>query len=120
MSDTYQLGSKADTMVDLGTAPRAEFQSYGKTIEVNHGLKGVGFPVVTWRWEELAIPERDDLVRDLREWRPIERFIRTQLPDGSWAVFHCLQHPPESGRLSTRKRKIVDFSLRFTHCIRVE
>lgn len=121
MAYQFQYGVTAETMVNLNTlvraAPLAGYRPFATTKGLGDGkTKGQGFPVVTWHWAFLTVDERDELVGDMGDDLSVERFIRTRLPDNTWATFQCLQHRP-TGEENLQVGKVIGFDLEFTHCV---
>jgi hypothetical protein len=82
-------------------------------------LKGVGFPIVTWHWAFVTVAERDVFI-DLLDEGALSgpAFIRTRLPDNTWATFECVMNMP-TGEENLSVGKILGFDIQFTHCIMI-
>ncbi len=102
----------------IRAAPQAGYRPYAFTILLGDGtLRGQGFPIVTWHWAFVTVAERDvfmDLLDEAALSGPA--FIRTRLPDNSWATFDCIMNAP-TGEENLSVGKIIGFDVEFTHCI---
>jgi hypothetical protein len=121
MALDFQIGNTEETMVDIYTltraAPHAGYRPYSTVIRLGDGTQqGNGFPIVTWHWASVTVAERDALIGDLGDDLSAARFIRTRLPDNSFATFECIMHRP-TGEEDLQAGKILSFDIEFTHCV---
>jgi hypothetical protein len=117
----FKIGTTEGGMVDIYTlanaAPHAGYRPYSQVLRTAAGTqKGVGFPLVTWHWDVITVAERDELIGDLGDDLSAARFIRTRLPDNTFATFECIMHRP-TGEEDLQAGRILDFDIEFTHCI---
>ena len=86
---TYKIGTSAATLTELSSLtvplkdPRATYQPYSQQIRLGSGkIRGIGFPVVSWRWGFLTQSQRDQL-REYVENASEELYIETEFVDNS-------------------------------------
>lgn len=119
----YMIGATEGTMellpiAGIRAAPQAGYRPYAGTITLGDGtLRGQGYPIVTWHYAFVTVAERD-VFFDLLDEGALsgEAFIRTRLPDSTWATFQCVMNMP-TGEENLQVGKILGFDVEFTHCI---
>jgi len=123
MSYEYSLGPTVDDLellpaAGIRAAPQAGYRPYAFTVQLGDGtLRGQGFPIVTWHWSFITVAERDVFIAFLDAGALSgPAFIRTRLPDNTWATFDCIMNAP-TGEENLSVGKIIGFDVEFTHCI---
>ena len=122
MAYEYQYGSteiEMQTLRALGirAAPQPGYRPYATTIKLgDNTIKGQGFPIVTWHSGFITVAERGIFLAGMGSNLTIERFIRTRLPNDTWATFQCLQNIP-TGEENLSVGKIIGFDIVFTECV---
>lgn len=123
MAYEYSIGATEETIellpaAGIRAAPQSGYRPYSVTVTLGDGtLQGHGAPIVTWHWAFVTVEERDVFIDLLDEGAlsgPV--FIRTRLPDNTWATFECIQNMP-TGEENLSSGKIINFDVEFTHCI---
>lgn len=121
MTHEYKYGATLETMellpdLDIRSSPLSGYRPFAATIRLGDGtLKGQGFPVITWHWTFVTMAEREVFVSDPNEELSKSVYIRSRLPDGTWATFSCIQNRP-TGEENFQAQKILGFDIEFTHC----
>ena len=123
MSYQYKIGATEETLellpaAGIRAAPQAGYRPYAFTIQLGDGtLRGQGYPIVTWHWAFVTVAERDVFV-DMLDAGALSgpAFIRTRLPDNTWATFECIVNMP-TGEENLSVGKIINFDVELTHCI---
>jgi hypothetical protein len=122
MSHQYSYGATEETMellpaLDIRSSPLSGYRPFSATIRLGDGsLKGQGFPIVTWHWSFVNMTEREVFVDDPNDELSKSVYIRSRLPDGTWATFSCIQNRP-TGEENFQAQQILGFDIEFTHCI---
>jgi hypothetical protein len=117
----YKYGPTEDDMellTDLGIrgSPQSGYRPYSVTVTLGDGtLQGHGMPIVTWHWAFVTVAERDVFVDGLDGALSGPAFIRTRLPDNTWATFECIQNMP-TGEENLQVGHILNFDIEFTYC----
>ena len=71
---------------------------------------------MTWHYGFITVAERGIFLAGMGSNLTIERFIRTRLPNDTWATFQCLQNIP-TGEENLSVGKIIGFDIVFTECV---
>lgn len=123
MAPEYKIGATEGGMellpaAGIRAAPQSGYRPYATTIALGDGtLRGQGYPIVTWHWAFVTVAERDVFLAFLDEGALSgEVFMRTRLPDNTWATFQCIQNLP-TGEENLSVGKIIGFDVEFTHLI---
>jgi hypothetical protein len=122
MAHEYSYGATLETMallpaLDIRSSPRSGYRPFTTTVRLGDGkLQGLGFPVVTWHFTFVTMAERDVFVDDPDDPLSKNVYIRSRLPDGTWATFSCIQNRP-TGEEDFQAQKILGFDIEFTHCV---
>jgi hypothetical protein len=122
MAYEYKFGETEETMELLTAqgvraAPQAGYRPYSVTIRLGDGtLQGNGFPIVTWHWAFLTVEERAVFIEPLDGALSLPIYIRTRLPDNTWATFSGILNAP-TGEENLAVGKVIGFDLTFTQCV---
>jgi hypothetical protein len=122
MAYDYQFGETEGGMqllkdLNIRAAPQSGYRPYSVVVRLGNGLQqGNGFPIVTWHWAFVSIAERDVFADVLDGALSAAAYIRTRLPDGTWATFSCIMNAP-TGEENLSNGTIINFDLTFTHCV---
>lgn len=101
----------------IRSSPLSGYQPYAMNIRLGDGtLTGQGLPVITWHFSLLSVTERAVFVDPMNGNLSMPAFIRTRLPDNTWATFECIMARP-TGEENLSNGTIINFDLEFTHCI---
>jgi hypothetical protein len=118
----YQYGPTEEAMqllpaLGIKAAPLSGYRPYSVTARLGDGtLQGHGAPVITWHWSFISVAERAVFIESLGDALSGPAFIRTRLPNNTWATFECIQNRP-TGEENLSNNKILNFDLTFTYCI---
>lgn len=123
MAYEYKIGATEMDMAllpaaGIRAAPQSGYRPYAITITLGDGtLRGQGYPIVTWHWAFVTVAERDVFLDFLDEGALSgECFIRTRLPDNTFATFECVMTMP-TGEENLQVGHIIGFDVQFTHCV---
>ena|SRR5690349_14622750 len=122
MAYEYKFGETEGGMqllkaLGIKGSPQSGYRPYSVVVRLGDGKQqGNGFPIVTWHWAFLTVDERDVFADALDGALSAEVYIRTRLPDDTWATFFCVMNAP-TGEENLSVGKIINFDLTFTHCI---
>ena len=122
----YQIGTTEGNLTNLESLPtpvvppKPTYTPHAKTVDLGDGsVRGVGAPVVTWHWEFLTQPMRDQLKQFcLGSSAPI--FIATYTKDNQQelAIFSGIMKWPIMSEEQYATRRL-DFSIEFRELIRL-
>lgn len=117
----YEYGTTLGGMqplrdIGIKASPLAGFRQYSVAVRLGDGtLQGHGFPIITWHWNFISVAERAVFVDSLNGALSGTAFIRTRLPDNTWADFETVINVP-IGEENLQVGFIIGFDLTFTYC----
>lgn len=121
MGYEYKIGLASDSLTLLAEltppipAPSASITPSVGSITLGDGTeRAIGAPMSAWHWGFLTSDQRDAL-KVFCPGKSAELFIRTIMPDGSWATFECVMiWPQNETRQATR---VVDITIEFRQMV---
>jgi len=123
MAYEYMAGSTLIGMEDLKAlglrgSPQPGYRPFSTVVKLGDNTqKGQGFPIVTWHWAFLSVAERDVFISMTSAGSlSAPAFIRSRLPDNTWATFECIMNLP-TGEENLSVGQIIGFDLVFTECV---
>jgi hypothetical protein len=118
MIGTTQVGlANLESLTTPVVAPRATYRPYTDKVQLGDGsFRGIGAPIVTWRWGFLTQEQRDQL-RLYCTGKSAAVHIQTTIVDSAdeYRQFSCVMvWPDEEERQTTRR---LDFVLEFRQLV---
>ena len=117
----YKFGTTQggmELLSNLGVeAPLSGYRPYSTVIRLGDGnLQGHGLPVITWHWGFISVASRAVFLDPLNGALSGPAFIRSRLPDNTFASFETIMNVP-TGEENLQSGFILGFDLTFTYCI---
>jgi len=120
----YEIGTTSATtnLEDLTTPvdpPKSTFEQYSDAVDLGDStVRGLGYPVATWRWGFIPQDQYDQL-RTYCSGKSAEVYIVTVEDDGTYTKYSCVMIWPDMSQVEKQSKdgefKYMDFVLTFRH-----
>jgi len=122
---SYEIGTTAGGTTNVESlatpvkAPKSTFNKFSESAALGDAtVRGLGFPVASWRWGWLDQDEYDQL-RAFCSGKSAEIYINTKKDDGSYDKYSCVMVWPDMSNIQKQERDgsfyYQDFTIEFRH-----